>query len=109
MLSSKVLQRAAFTKVSFQTTTTKSLSTLSLPFNRSTSVSNTRAMMRGFTSSSSLLDMPSAPTSIHPHVQKPNASGSLIYTETDEAPALATFSLLPILTKVSYDHADDDE
>ena len=43
--------------------------------------------------------MPSPPTSNHPHKSLPNAKGGLIYTETDEAPALATYSLLPILTK----------
>jgi len=42
---------------------------------------------------------PVAPTSTHPFKPIQNANGSLIYTETDEAPALATFSLLPILTK----------
>jgi monomeric isocitrate dehydrogenase len=40
------------------------------------------------------------PTSSHAHVPLPSATGSLIYTETDEAPALATYSLLPILSKV---------
>jgi len=48
---------------------------------------------------SSDLSIPAAPTSTHPSTPIPNAKGSLIYTETDEAPALATFSLLPILTK----------
>ena len=42
------------------------------------------------------------PTSNHKHTKLENAKGSLIYTETDEAPALATFSLLPSLSKVSY-------
>ena len=49
----------------------------------------------------SSVEVPNPPTSNHPHHDLPNANGSLIYTETDEAPALATFSLLPILTKVS--------
>ena len=49
----------------------------------------------------SSVEVPNPPTSNHPHEELPNANGSLIYTETDEAPALATFSLLPILTKVS--------
>lgn len=48
----------------------------------------------------SSVEVPNPPTSNHPHHDLPNANGSLIYTETDEAPALATFSLLPILTKV---------
>ena len=44
--------------------------------------------------------MPSPPTSNHPHSKLATAKGSLVYTETDEAPALATYSLLPILKKV---------
>jgi hypothetical protein len=48
----------------------------------------------------SSVDIPDPPTSNHPHHDLPSANGSLIYTETDEAPALATFSLLPVLTKV---------
>jgi hypothetical protein len=54
-------------------------------------------MIRSFSD----LNIPSPPTSIHPHTPNTSAKGSLIYTETDEAPALATFSLLPILNKVS--------
>ncbi|KAL7456249.1 hypothetical protein ACHAWC_007766 [Mediolabrus comicus] len=45
------------------------------------------------------LALPEPPTSNHPHHNLPGAKGQLIYTETDEAPALATFSLLPVLTK----------
>ena len=45
-------------------------------------------------------EVPMPPTSSHPHIPLPSAKGSLIYTETDEAPALATYSLLPILSKV---------
>eukprot|EP00985_Skeletonema_marinoi_P005527 scaffold2397_cov119-Skeletonema_marinoi.AAC.4 len=45
------------------------------------------------------LALPDPPTSNHPHHDLPTAKGKLIYTETDEAPALATFSLLPVLTK----------
>jgi len=40
-----------------------------------------------------------APTSNHPYTPQPGAKGSIIYTETDEAPALATYSFLPVLTK----------
>lgn len=46
------------------------------------------------------MDIPSPPTSHHPHQPIPGAKGTIIYTETDEAPALATYSLLPILAKV---------
>jgi hypothetical protein len=45
--------------------------------------------------------VPKPPTSNHPFQKVDGAQGSLIYTETDEAPALATFSLLPILAKFS--------
>lgn len=44
--------------------------------------------------------VPSPPKSNHPHVPLPNAKGTIIYTETDEAPALATFSLYPLVAKV---------
>lgn len=47
----------------------------------------------------STISVPSPPTSNHPHKVLPNAKGKLIYSETDEAPSLATYSLLPILTK----------
>lgn len=47
----------------------------------------------------SSVDMSAPPTSSHPHVPLSGANGSLIYTETDEAPALATYSLLPIIAK----------
>ena len=53
----------------------------------------------------SSVEVPDPPTSNHPHQNLPTAKGSLIYTETDEAPALATFSLLPILSKVSLSKA----
>lgn len=76
--------------------------------------------------------LPEPPTSNHPHKPLPGAKGQLIYTETwvfsffmivaffnnkkitimflvfvfsDEAPALATFSLLPVLSKVRKDYA----
>ncbi|CAB9511599.1 Isocitrate dehydrogenase [NADP] [Seminavis robusta] len=44
---------------------------------------------------------PAAPTSSHPHTPLPNATGSIVYTETDEAPALATYSLYPYIAKFS--------
>ena len=49
---------------------------------------------------SSVVDVPPPPTSNHPHKPLVGAKGSIIYTETDEAPALATFSLLPVFNKV---------
>jgi|UniRef100_A0A7S2XMX6 isocitrate dehydrogenase len=48
----------------------------------------------------STVDVPSSPTSNHPRISLPNAKGTIYYTETDEAPALATFSLLPPLVKM---------
>jgi hypothetical protein len=39
-------------------------------------------------------------SSNHKHFPLPNAKGSVIYTETDEAPALATYSLYPVVSKV---------
>ncbi len=44
--------------------------------------------------------VPDPPTSHHPYTPLPNAKASIIYTETDEAPALATFALYPIVSKV---------
>jgi hypothetical protein len=48
-----------------------------------------------------VIPVPKPPTSNHPHTPLPNAHGSMIYTETDEAPALATYSLYPVISKVS--------
>ncbi|KAL3907337.1 MAG: hypothetical protein SGARI_003586, partial [Bacillariaceae sp.] len=45
-------------------------------------------------------EVPPAPTSGHPHKPLANAQGSIIYTETDEAPALATYSLYPAVNKI---------
>jgi len=43
--------------------------------------------------------VPPAPTSNHRYTPLPNAKGRIIYTETDEAPALATYSLYPVISK----------
>ena len=51
----------------------------------------------------STVDVPPPPTSNHLHEKAPNTTDSIIYTETDEAPALATYSLLPVIAKVK-DH-----
>jgi Monomeric isocitrate dehydrogenase len=50
--------------------------------------------------STEVIDIPPAPTSHHVHTPVPGALGSIIYTETDEAPALATFSLYPVVAKI---------
>lgn len=46
------------------------------------------------------LGIPAAPTSNHPHTKLEHAQASIIYTETDEAPALATYSLFPVVNKI---------
>lgn len=51
---------------------------------------------------STLDDLPSPPTSNHKYSPLPNANCSVLYTETDEAPALATYSLYPLISKVSF-------
>jgi isocitrate dehydrogenase len=48
----------------------------------------------------SSVDVPPAPTSNHPHDGLAGAKGTIIYTETDEAPALATYSLYPAVAKI---------
>lgn len=104
MLTSKLLQKAAFLKPN--TASIRSVSsTLHITnsfnsqhrFSKSSTLFNNSMVVSSF----STVTIPQPPTSIHPHEQLSNANGSLIYTETDEAPALATFSLLPILSKVS--------
>jgi len=47
----------------------------------------------------SALGIPAPPTSHHVHRPLEGAKGSIVYTETDEAPALATYSLLPVIAK----------
>jgi hypothetical protein len=48
----------------------------------------------------STVAVPDAPTSNHAHSKLAGAQGSIVYTETDEAPALATYSLYPAVAKV---------
>jgi hypothetical protein len=49
---------------------------------------------------STSVKVPPPPTSNHKYTPLPGAQGSIIYTETDEAPALATYSLYPVISKV---------
>lgn len=49
---------------------------------------------------STSVKVPLPPTSNHKYTPLPGAQGSIIYTETDEAPALATYSLYPVIAKV---------
>ena len=50
--------------------------------------------------SMSTVAVPEAPTSNHAHTKLTGAKGTIIYTETDEAPALATYSLYPAVAQV---------
>jgi isocitrate dehydrogenase len=74
----------------------------SLAIQRNSHAYATRSIMkRSFSATSSdSLEIPPAPTSNHPHTKLPNAQASIIYTETDEAPALATYSLFPVVKKI---------
>jgi hypothetical protein len=45
--------------------------------------------------------VPEPPTSNHAHTKLASPQGKIIYTETDEAPALATYSLYPVVAKAS--------
>jgi len=74
----------------------------SLAIQRNSHAYATRSVMkRSFSATSAdSLEIPPAPTSNHPHTKLPNAQASIIYTETDEAPALATYSLFPVVKKI---------
>ena len=69
-------------------------------FTSSVSRSMTKSFSTTVVAASDAIDIPSAPTSNHPHTPLPNAQASIIYTETDEAPALATYSLFPVVNKI---------
>jgi hypothetical protein len=58
------------------------------------------SMPKAWLSSTSSVTVPPPPTSNHPHHKLEGAEGMIIYTETDEAPALATYSLYPVIAKV---------
>lgn len=47
----------------------------------------------------STVSIPEPPTSNHYHVPLANVTDTIVYTETDEAPALATYSLYPYIAK----------
>lgn len=71
-----------------------------IPYHGSLGGSRGNATASVFAGTCSMNDaVAKAPTSNHPYRHIPGATGKLIYTETDEAPALATFSLLPVLSK----------
>lgn len=75
----------------------------SLAYRRSQTLAS-RMSARSFSSTSALseeaLEIPAAPTSNHKYTKLANAQASIIYTETDEAPALATYSLFPVVNKI---------
>ena len=52
------------------------------------------------TEESEAMTVPEPPSSNHEYEPLPTAKGRIIYTETDEAPALATYALYPMLRKV---------
>jgi isocitrate dehydrogenase len=54
-----------------------------------------------YLSSSTSVSVPNPPTSNHLHepLPKGKVKGEILYTETDEAPALATYSLYPVIRK----------
>jgi len=56
--------------------------------------------MRGNAAWMSTVDVPAPPTSNHTYKPLSGAQGKIIYTETDEAPALATYSLYPVVSKI---------
>ena len=89
------VHRAAVTAISAGRSSVASAAFYGRNFARSSSVaaSSTARWM-------SSVDVPTAPTSNHAHKDLAGAEGSIIYTETDEAPALATYSLYPVISKI---------
>lgn len=90
------LRKAAATAATVATprTVTGVVSTIRLP------LAGTVLHSHFFSTESSFIEVPPPPTSNHKHTPLPGAKNSLIYTETDEAPALATYSLYPVIKKV---------
>jgi len=84
------MHRAALAARSLATRRTASVSRMTKSFSSTASAAADEAA----------LDIPSAPTSNHVHTKLANAQASIIYTETDEAPALATYSLFPVVNKI---------
>ena len=93
--------------VSFLRTAAATAATVATPRTATGVVSTIRLPLAGsalhsysFSTESTLVDVPPPPTSNHKHTPLAGAKNSLIYTETDEAPALATYSLYPVIKKV---------
>ena len=66
----------------------------------SRSDSNDHGRITALFSTAATVEVPPPPSSHHKHEPLPSALGSIVYTETDEAPALATYSLYPVIAKV---------
>mmetsp|Transcript_25237 Transcript_25237/g.69693 ORF Transcript_25237/g.69693 Transcript_25237/m.69693 type:complete len:793 (-) Transcript_25237:114-2492(-) len=81
----------------FRLVLTRTAAARSTLFNKTTKPMTMMMPLRALSS----VTVPPAPTSNHYHTPLPDAQGSIIYTECDEAPALATFSLYPIISKFS--------
>jgi hypothetical protein len=64
---------------------------------KSSATTTTKLMSARFLSN---VTIPEAPSSHHAYTALKDAKGIIIYTETDEAPALATYSLYPVISKV---------
>jgi hypothetical protein len=93
-----MMHRAAIAAATFRSLKCRRNSVVATP------VASLRWMKNSFSSvaaaTGEVVSVPSPPTSNHHHVNLPHAQGSIIYTETDEAPALATYSLYPVVAKI---------
>jgi hypothetical protein len=106
-----MMQRAALAAASFRSLANRAVTTnrsalaafannKSSPFGVFGSLSNNYPNGHSCCWMSTDVDVPPPPTSHHKHIKVPNASAQIIYTETDEAPALATYSLYPAVAKI---------
>ena len=96
-----MMHRAAIAAATFRSLKVRRNNVVATPV----AVASLRRMKNSFSSvaaaaTGDVVSIPSPPTSNHHHVNLPNAQGSIIYTETDEAPALATYSLYPVVAKI---------
>jgi hypothetical protein len=90
-----IIRRAAV--AAFQRQTSRSTNTARYAARRSPPLFATASPQQFWMST---VAVPDAPTSNHVHSKLAGAKGRIIYTETDEAPALATYSLYPVVSKV---------
>jgi hypothetical protein len=92
----QMLSAASHLRTVYSESSSNAFSSLLQPEAMTTSSLN---MQKSWLSTSSV-SVPAPPTSNHPHHKLEGAEGMIIYTETDEAPALATYSLYPVIAKV---------